>query len=636
MTWQDDLRKLDEALTKDAVTLAEYRKRRDEILIAASTSPAPAQSKRPTAVGSTRTVEERAIPVDRRGPQPPPGPARPPGPVAGPPQFPVPPVNPTPPVAGQAQSPTKPIQPVAGPPRPTPEQARPMAGPPRPSANPAQPVAGQAQAPADQARPTAQQAQSSAQQAQPSAQQAQSSAQQAQSSAQQAQSSAQQAQPSAQQAQPSVEPTHPVAGSAPSSANPIRPVAGPAQPPAAGPTGRRVTDEVPANPAQNPDTAGAPAGSAQPPAATSGGAADKTSVDSDRTPNAADQARPSTAGPDKPPANQDKPPVPPAGPAEKPVPAGKPDAGPRAPGEGSAAEPARPGGAEPALTKPEPPAAQPEQPSDQPKPDADTTQVIGDVGSTQVIQRAVVTAAGQPPGPGGPVGPGGPHASLPPMVTLPRDTPMQGHEVFAVAADGTGGNRNRVLVALGALVVIAGLVWWLAFSGDPGDRQQAAPPAVQVGDPATITLPGTPDPRSGTMSLSQAQSANVFSAREVGLLSAVGVNAVTYVGSYEGTTAYLVQAFPNSDAAAAATTTTGVLDANRKLSFADKEVEGLPPAARAVGTQGPKSSLARAVYTAGTWTVQVSVLQSPSGDPAVLDEQLRTLVETVGKTLPVT
>ena len=79
-----------------------------------------------------------------------------------------------------------------------------------------------------------------------------------------------------------------------------------------------------------------------------------------------------------------------------------------------------------------------------------------------------------------------------------------------------------------------------------------------------------------------------------------------------------------------------MLDANRKLGFADKAIDGVPGSVRAVGIQVAESALARVVYTAGTWTVQVTVLQAPPGDPGLLDQQLRTLVTTVGQTLPAT
>ncbi|OLR95565.1 hypothetical protein [Actinokineospora bangkokensis] len=444
MTWQEELRKLDEALTKDAVTLAEYRKRRDEILIAASTTPAPAQVRRPTAMASTRMVEERV-------------PAQPPrGPQQAPP-------------AEQQQSPQ-------GAQQQAPQGAQPQQAPP-------------AQAPA------------------------------------------------AQEPEQPKQPKQPVEPK-PQAAQRPAPASGQAPPPRA------------------PEPQGeAPRDGAAPSKAPRKGAARK---------------------------------------------ADKRDA----------------------------------QPDERPTVvDGEVTQVIEDPAeTTQVIDRAALAAREAAAG-----------VPLAPMVALPRDTPMQGSEVFTTSAGGgTGGNRNRVLAVLGALVVVAGLVWWFALAGGSDDQQpvgSGAPPAsspaaAPVGDPATIVLPGRKDPRSGTMNLAQAQGAKVFSEREVAVLTEAGVTAVTYTGSFEGSTAFLVQAFPNPDAATAAEVTDGVLAANRKLNFTDREFSGLPASVRVVGTRGPQSSLARAVYTAGTWTVQVSVLQSPSGDPAVLDEQLRTLVSTVSRTLP--
>jgi hypothetical protein len=184
-----------------------------------------------------------------------------------------------------------------------------------------------------------------------------------------------------------------------------------------------------------------------------------------------------------------------------------------------------------------------------------------------------------------------------------------------------------ILAVLAILLILGGVVWWLS---DPAAQRSAAPPA----NFEQIALPGQPDPRSGQMTVTAAAGLRVLPDFESELLRQGGISEVIYAGSADGQYKFLLYAYPSAGPEAARAATETVAGIHERLGLEDAHIGGLPSGVPAVEMRNSKAAVMRTLYTSGSFTVQLSVLQEPVTDETGLRSEFRRMVTIVAGVLP--
>jgi len=217
-----------------------------------------------------------------------------------------------------------------------------------------------------------------------------------------------------------------------------------------------------------------------------------------------------------------------------------------------------------------------------------------------------------------------------------------------------GAALTWLFLGLGLLLVvglIAAGVWWLAV--DDSD-DSAAPPPAPTSDPAgsppptTTTgkpelidrlpeLPGVLNRNSGTFSAAEGAERKLYGNDEALLLEQQGVEKVTWKGSSrragKAEMAYVVLVAHNASARKAESTAKALRSLSKSRVPA---AEGLPgykqlPTFRRISEQ---SNVYRVIYTSGSRTVRVGVVQSPGTDAKRLTAELTDLLKQITAELP--
>ena len=296
--------------------------------------------------------------------------------------------------------------------------------------------------------------------------------------------------------------------------------------------------------------------------------------------------------------------------------------------------------------------------------DADATQIVASSDSTQVVgvehtqgvsgvseaeQTQIITQTQQAPTWAAHLpDPSAQTGSFPrPMQQMqPAMTPTQAQDVFgSSAAQKRSGRGWLIAVIVVVVLALAGAgVWWflLRDKGDTGDQagdkppatstkqEEQPPPAKPVGE---VTLPGEPAQNTGDLTIAEAKELHVIGAGEAAKLEAAGITELTYAGSSDGSYRYLLYAYSSDDAA---TTTDAVNQVQVDLGLIPAEVPDLPDGVSVAQLTNAKAAVLRAVYTAGDKTIQLSVLQVPTGSADDLSAQFSDVLASLVKDIPPT
>lgn len=216
-----------------------------------------------------------------------------------------------------------------------------------------------------------------------------------------------------------------------------------------------------------------------------------------------------------------------------------------------------------------------------------------------------------------------------------------------------GAALTWLFLGLGLLLVVGLIgagVWWLAAddSGDtagpppaPTSEPASSPPPTTTGKPELIDrlpeLPGVLNRNSGTFSAAEGAERKLYGDDEALLLEQQGVKKVTWKGSSrragKAEMAYVVLVADNSSARKAESTAKALRALSKSRVPA---AEGLPgykqlPTFRRISEQ---SNVYRVIYTSGSRTVRVGVVQSPGTDAKRLSAELADLLEQITAELP--
>lgn len=226
----------------------------------------------------------------------------------------------------------------------------------------------------------------------------------------------------------------------------------------------------------------------------------------------------------------------------------------------------------------------------------------------------------------------------------PAVTPMDAQDLFTSNKPPRGG-RKPLLIVLTVLVVLAlvgGAVWFFGFQGD--DTKQTADddkqtttqeqPAPEPVDITKIELPGEPAANAGEMDISRASELKVIAPAEATLLAGAGADAVVYSGAAEGDYRFLLYSFKSKDAKAAEELTGKVIDVQKQLGFADTEVDGVPESVDVSAVSNAQAAAMRGVYTYGDTTIQLCVLQVPTGDVDEMRVQFQRAMTAITDAAP--
>ncbi len=291
--------------------------------------------------------------------------------------------------------------------------------------------------------------------------------------------------------------------------------------------------------------------------------------------------------------------------------------------------------------------------------DGEVTQVVGTADTTQVItseQRSQTLTETPPAPPAGP--PAGPAPSWtthrpeprrpgsafpePPAPVAPPAgaiNPLEAQDLFATARPPRGSGRASpalvVIVAVVVLAVVGGAVWYIGFSGeepaDTADRQAAAPAHVDI---AGIALPGTQVRNTGDMDVAEARRLQVLSEAESTLLEKASITRVGYTGTADGDYRYLLYSYPAADPDAAAAATDHVDDIQQQIGLRPGDAGDAPDGVRVSTITNDRAAALRALYTSGDATIQLCVLQVPTGDAGQLRQRFDKALDIVAEAAP--
>jgi hypothetical protein len=304
------------------------------------------------------------------------------------------------------------------------------------------------------------------------------------------------------------------------------------------------------------------------------------------------------------------------------------------------------------------PAAEPEKPVAAEQDAGERTQVITTEERTapSVPQPQAPWAAHRPDhagpaAPAGPGGPGNPGGAFPvpaqPMLPAPAVTPMDAQDLFTSNKAPRGGGKKPWLVALVLIVVLAvagGAVWWFALRDDntdnsgntadqPGNTEQTEEP-VPPFDVASITLPGEAAKNGGEMDIAKAGELKVIAPSEAALLADAGVGPVAYAGSTDGNYRYLLYSYASDNPEQAKELTEAVAGVQEQIGLKAVDVKDVADGVQVTGLTNNSAAVLRGLYTYGDTTIQLSVLQVPTGDDAELASQFAAALRAVTDAAP--
>jgi hypothetical protein len=244
-----------------------------------------------------------------------------------------------------------------------------------------------------------------------------------------------------------------------------------------------------------------------------------------------------------------------------------------------------------------------------------------------------------------PNAPGGAFPRPPqPMLPPPTVTPMDAQDLFASNKAPRDSGTKPWLVALVALVVLAlagGAVWYFAFrddsasTADPAPTSQAPKPPKPV-DLASIALPGEAAKNSGEMDIAKAGELKVIAPAEAALLADAGVGPMVYSGSADGDFRYLLYSYQSDDVEAAKQLTDGIADVQKNIGLTVTEVADVATGVAVTGVSNSSAATLRGLYTYGDTTIQLCVLQVPTGEPAALSAKFAAALKAVTDAAPPT
>jgi hypothetical protein len=233
-------------------------------------------------------------------------------------------------------------------------------------------------------------------------------------------------------------------------------------------------------------------------------------------------------------------------------------------------------------------------------------------------------------------------------------TPLDAQDLFTSNKPARGGGKPW-LVAVIAVVVLAlvgGAVWWFAFRSD--DQQAAAdsgatqtttttkeqkpvsdepPPPVDI---TKIDLPGETVAHSGAMDIAKASELKVIAPAEAALLSDSGVGSLVYYGTSDGNYRFLLYSYESGKPDAAKQLTDAVSGVQQQIGLKPANLNGVAKGVEVTGLTNRSAATLRGLYTYGNTTIQLCVLQVPTGDAADLATQFSGALKAVTDAAPPT
>jgi hypothetical protein len=138
------------------------------------------------------------------------------------------------------------------------------------------------------------------------------------------------------------------------------------------------------------------------------------------------------------------------------------------------------------------------------------------------------------------------------------------------------------------------------------------------------------------MDIAKAGELKVIAPAEAALLADAGVGPLAYAGSADGSYRYLLYSYASDDAEQAAQLTDAVRDVQERIGLKDTEVADVAEGVEVTGLTNESASVLRALYTYGDTTIQLSVLQVPTGDDGELASQFAAALRLVTDAAPPT
>lgn len=233
-----------------------------------------------------------------------------------------------------------------------------------------------------------------------------------------------------------------------------------------------------------------------------------------------------------------------------------------------------------------------------------------------------------------------------PFQPAPAVTPMDAQDLFTGNRPPRGGGKGKSwLIAVAIVVVLAAAaasVWYFGFRNDnatntAGETTQqtkpAPPPEVDI---SKIELPGEAVANGGEMDIAKARELKVISEGEATLLEQSGVGPMVYAGTADGDYRFLLYSYESDDAEAAAQLTDEVTKVQQELGLTEAQLDDVPDGVAVTELSNAKAAVVRGLYTYGNTTIQLCVLQVPTGDPGELQAQFQTGLAAVTDAAPPT
>ena len=197
-----------------------------------------------------------------------------------------------------------------------------------------------------------------------------------------------------------------------------------------------------------------------------------------------------------------------------------------------------------------------------------------------------------------------------------------------------------LFVALGVVVVAALVVAgvWFLRGQDDTDPNAAAPPSRSAPKtPESVearlpTLPGTPSPNNGTMTVDQAADLKLFSQEEGRLMKDNGAADVIFRGSSRGPQGYLVLVIPAGSREGATAITDGLYE--HSLTAGLQALPSGSTDAKTVTGSNSVGQMRGTWYASGEYAVAIWVSQDLEGDPNALGERLDQTKDSLATALP--
>jgi hypothetical protein len=218
---------------------------------------------------------------------------------------------------------------------------------------------------------------------------------------------------------------------------------------------------------------------------------------------------------------------------------------------------------------------------------------------------------------------------------------MQGSELFGLASSTTPatGRRRwpRFVIAVVALVLVAGVTWWFAFrdTGNQPSKGTTQPAADQFTlDRLPSPLPDVPLSTSGVVTVDQAQIYSLIQPDEAGYLAAGGAEKIFYRWAGTPALSYSVYAVQAKDPATATALTGKAVTRGKQIGVSPATVPDLPRGVTVGEVFGPSSAIAEVTYTSGRMAVLIRIMQSGPNNERELQHAVQQAVGVIVKALP--